>query len=180
MSNRAKLLLPLGSLWLIQKLRISIWQRTDWRPQQLHMSCHVVQLQEELLPYFSVHVGGLLGQLHIYWRVSGRNWRTCHTRNHASNNASVSHPRRTDRVLHGQKFQELPKKQRNEIVKSLIAIEYAHSRTKIAQQLPHHATPFAKGCIQKLQTHPQLRHRISSNRKNQRHTFFQNERRKNT
>ena len=136
------------------------------------MSRHVVQLQVDLVPYFSVQVSKLPKQMHIYMRVSGRNRHTCHTRNHASINASVSHPRRTDRFLHEYMFQELPKKQRNEIVKSLIAIEYAHSRTKTAQQLPHHATPFAKGCVQKLQRHPQSRHRISSNQKKTTSHFF--------
>ena len=42
------------------------------------------------------HVGGVLGQMQVYLRVSGRNWRTCHiTRSHASINASLSHTRRT-------------------------------------------------------------------------------------
>ena len=172
-------MLPLGCLRLIRKLRMRTWQRTDSRPQQLQIFRHVVHLQVELVPNFSVHAGGLLGQLHIYLRVSDRNWRPCQiTRNRASINASLSHTRRTDRFLHEYMLEELQKTQRNEKVKSLIAIEYAHLRTKIAQQLPHHATPFAKGCIQKLQRHQQSRHRISWKRKKPTSHFFQNERRK--
>ena len=85
MSNRAKLLLPLGILQIIQKLCIRTWQRTDSISQQLQMSRHVVQLQLDLVLHFFVQVSNLPGQIHIYMRVSGRNRHTYHnTCNHAS------------------------------------------------------------------------------------------------
>ena len=145
---------------------MSTWQRTDSRPQQLQMSRHVVQLRLLFVLYFSVHVSQLLGQMHISFRVSGRNWRTCHiTRNQSSINASLSHTQRTCPVLRGHIVWRTAKERtiRNN----------AQSRIKIAQQLPQSRNTACIGAASRntkgTRNDVTEFHRTD---KNQRHTFF--------
>ena len=114
------------------------------------MSRHVVQLQLDLVPYFSVQVSNLPGQIHINMRVSGRNRHTCHnTCNHASIDGFCQTRNELTVFSTNTCLKDGTKTQRNEIVRSLIAIDYFHSRTKTAQQSLHHGRPFATEAIQK-------------------------------
>ena len=114
------------------------------------MSRHVVQLRLDVVPYFSVQVSNLPGQIHIYMRVSGRNRHTCHnTCNHASIDGFCQTRNELTVFSANTCLKDGTKTQRNEIVRSLIAIDYSHSRTKTAQQSLHHGRPFATEAIQK-------------------------------
>ena len=94
---------------------------------------HVFQLQLEFVPHVTVHVRQLLRQMHIYFWVSGRNRQTLpqHMQSRLRR-CSVSHLKRTYRVLHEYMIEERQKTQRNEIARTFIANQCSHSQ--------HHAT----------------------------------------
>ena len=88
-------------------------------------------------------------------RVSGRNRHTCHnTCNHASIDGFCQTRNELTVFSTNTCLKDGTKTQRNGIVRSLIAIDYSHSRTKTAQQSLHHRRPFATKAIQK---NPNLR-----------------------
>ena len=123
------------------------------------MPLHVVQLRLDVVPYFSVQVSGLLGRMHIYILVSGRNRRTCHnTCNHASIDGFCLTRDELTLFSANTCLENGTKTQRNGIVKSSSAIDYSHSRTKRAQHSLHHGTPFATEAIQKISNARYNRH----------------------
>ena len=110
-------------------------------------------LQLEFVPYASDHVRRLFRQRHILLPVVWSQPSPLPQHMQSSvNRCSVSHLRRTYRVLHEHMFEERQKTRRNEFGKSLIANESSHSCSQTAQHSVHHSTLVATECIQKTPT----------------------------